>query len=237
LGVKTVEVDKIVGSENRFEDFDRAFLPLNKFNRRKWTSIRSYYEQHESLPVISLYKIGDYYFVRDGHNRVSVAKNSGQLYIDAEVIEINIPKVRFNSSSPEYYFLKLEEQMFREKTGLQNIQITLPGGYREILKLIQCFQCSECPNNQSTREQCQKKIPWKVAVQQWYQNCYFPASEKIERSGIMEKFKDRTLADLYLWFLYNAEALRKAACFIPSRSHHKAIRRKPQNFFFTKANL
>jgi hypothetical protein len=53
----------------------------------------------------------------------------------------------------------------------------------------------------------------------------------------MEKFKDRTLADLYLWFLYNAEALRKAACFIPSRSHHKAIRRKPQNFFFTKANL
>ena len=196
-----------------------------------------YYEQHESLPVISLYKIGDYYFVRDGHNRVSVAKNSGQLYIDAEVIEINIPKVRFNSSSPEYYFLKLEEQMFREKTGLQNIQITLPGGYREILKLIQCFQCSECPNNQSTREQCQKKIPWKVAVQQWYQNCYFPASEKIERSGIMEKFKDRTLADLYLWFLYNAEALRKAACFIPSRSHHKAIRRKPQNFFFTKANL
>jgi len=139
LGVKTVEIDKIIGSENRFEDFDRAFLPLNKFNRRKWTNIRSYYEQHESLPVISLYKIGDYYFIRDGHNRVSVAKNAGQLYIDAEVIEINIPNVHFNSSSPDNYFLKLEEKMFREKTGLQNIQITLPGGYREILKLIQCL--------------------------------------------------------------------------------------------------
>ncbi|NLJ49348.1 MAG: hypothetical protein GX428_07170 [Candidatus Atribacteria bacterium] len=234
LGVKTVEVDKIIGSENRFEDFDRAFLPLNKFNRRKWTSIRSYYEQHESLPIISLYKIGDYYFIRDGHNRVSVAKNSGQLYIDAEVIEITIPKIQFNSSSPEKYFLALEEHVFREKTGLQNIQITLPGGYREIIKLIQCFQCSECPNNQMAREQCSNKIPWEIAVQQWYQNCYSPATEKIEKSGIMKQFKNRTLADLYLWFLFNAEVLRKAACFIPSHSHRKAIRKKPQNFLFNK---
>ena len=67
--------------------------------------------------------------------------------------------------------------MFREKTGLQNIQITLPGGYREILKLIQCFQCSECPNNQSTREQCQKNT-LESCRSAMVSKLLFPASEK-----------------------------------------------------------
>ena len=37
---------------------------------------------------MSLYKIGDAYFVRDGNHRVSVARYHGVATIDAEVVEI-----------------------------------------------------------------------------------------------------------------------------------------------------
>jgi hypothetical protein len=36
---------------------------------------------------VELQKIGDSYFVKDGHHRVSVAKYHGTAYIDAEVSE------------------------------------------------------------------------------------------------------------------------------------------------------
>jgi ParB-like chromosome segregation protein Spo0J len=36
---------------------------------------------------VVLYKVGEVYFVVDGHHRVSVAREQGQLYIEAEVRE------------------------------------------------------------------------------------------------------------------------------------------------------
>jgi len=40
------------------------------------------------MPPISLYKIGEVYFVRDGHHRVSVARALGRTEIDAYVVEV-----------------------------------------------------------------------------------------------------------------------------------------------------
>ena len=37
------------------------------------------------LPPVELIQIGDIYFVRDGHHRVSVARAMGQEHIEAEV--------------------------------------------------------------------------------------------------------------------------------------------------------
>jgi hypothetical protein len=37
------------------------------------------------MPPVELIRVGDVYFVRDGHHRVSVARALGQAYIDAEV--------------------------------------------------------------------------------------------------------------------------------------------------------
>jgi len=38
-----------------------------------------------TLPPVELIQIGDLYFVRDGHHRISVARGMGQEHIDAEV--------------------------------------------------------------------------------------------------------------------------------------------------------
>ena len=49
-----------------------------------------YYALNEGkgLPAVELLKVGDDYFVEDGHHRVSVAYALEQAYIDAHVIEI-----------------------------------------------------------------------------------------------------------------------------------------------------
>jgi len=61
-----------VGSVNRYVDFDHAFLPLNDRIASRWQNIdRAFYEDI-SLPPIVLYKVGEVYFVVDGHHRVSV---------------------------------------------------------------------------------------------------------------------------------------------------------------------
>ena len=39
------------------------------------------------LPAIEVYKLGDCYYVLDGHHRVAAARAASQISIDAEVIE------------------------------------------------------------------------------------------------------------------------------------------------------
>src|SRR5512135_2813014 len=86
-GVETVRVDAIVGSLNRYQDFDRAFMPIKNRTASRWENIDLAYYQHKDLPPVLLYKVGQVYFVVDGHHRVSVAREQGQEDIDAEVRE------------------------------------------------------------------------------------------------------------------------------------------------------
>ena len=87
-GMRTVEVEKIVGSVGRCRDFDESFLPVKVSMSGRWGRDDRAYHQGVELPAVSLYKIGDTYFVRDGNHRVSVARYHGAAAIDAEVVEI-----------------------------------------------------------------------------------------------------------------------------------------------------
>jgi hypothetical protein len=87
-GIRTVEVGKITGSVGRHRDFDASFLPLKRSMAERWGRIDRAYHRGVELPTVSLYKIGDEYFVRDGNHRVSVARYHGVAAIDAEVVEI-----------------------------------------------------------------------------------------------------------------------------------------------------
>lgn len=93
-GVRPVEVEKIKGSVGRYRDFDESFLPLKRSMRARWRRIDRAYHRGEELPAISLYKIGEAYFVRDGNHRVSVARYHGVEEIDAEVVELTSTQAR-----------------------------------------------------------------------------------------------------------------------------------------------
>ena len=43
------------------------------------------FQRGRCLPPVALIQVGDHYFVRDGHHRISVARALGQLAIEATV--------------------------------------------------------------------------------------------------------------------------------------------------------
>ncbi|UCG25623.1 MAG: hypothetical protein JSW55_06445 [Chloroflexota bacterium] len=85
VGATTVPVDLITGSEGKSQEFDREFRPLKSFSRDRWISIAVARLQGKSLPPVELIKVGDEYYVRDGHHRISVARAYGQVEVDAVV--------------------------------------------------------------------------------------------------------------------------------------------------------
>src|SRR5450755_3976263 len=88
VGVEVVALDAIVGTVDRERDFDRSFRPTSGRVRSRWENIAAAMRRGESLPPVDLVRIGEIYFVRDGHNRVSVARALGRRDIDAHVTEV-----------------------------------------------------------------------------------------------------------------------------------------------------
>lgn len=84
-GSRTVPIQLIRGSEGRTGDFDRDFHPLKRHTQDRWLGIAVARQQAKALPPVSLVQIGDRYFVRDGHHRISVAQALGQQDIEARV--------------------------------------------------------------------------------------------------------------------------------------------------------
>lgn len=84
-GIVNVPLAKIVGSESRMRDFDDAFYPLRDHNRDRWIGIAVARADGASLPPIELIQVGEEYYVRDGHHRLSVAKATRQAEIEARI--------------------------------------------------------------------------------------------------------------------------------------------------------
>jgi len=87
LGLRDVEVSKIVGSVGRHAAFDRGFMPTKASLAERWKRVDRAFHSELDLPAVRLYKIGDSYFVEDGNHRVSVARYQGVPTIEADVIE------------------------------------------------------------------------------------------------------------------------------------------------------
>ena len=95
-GTRTVPVGQIRGSVGRCSEFDRNFLPSRASAEVRWKRIDRAFYRGDELPPVSLYKLGGYYFVLDGHHRVSVARYHGVEWTDAEVTEfrVRVPEAR-----------------------------------------------------------------------------------------------------------------------------------------------
>ena len=87
-GVQIVPVRQIVGSVGRAGDFNRKFQPTHKGIRNRWEQVAKAIYSGVNLPVVELLKVGELYFVEDGHHRLSVMRHQGLEYIDAHVVEI-----------------------------------------------------------------------------------------------------------------------------------------------------
>jgi hypothetical protein len=86
VGMHTVPISQIRGSESRCTDFDRDFNPLQEHSRGRWLHIARARKRGKALPPVELVQIDEIYFVRDGHHRISVARALGQRAIEAQVV-------------------------------------------------------------------------------------------------------------------------------------------------------
>jgi hypothetical protein len=84
-GRQLVPLDQIRGSESRVHDFDGAFRPRVWDTAERWRRVAEAWLEGIALPPVELIRVGDVYFVRDGHHRISVAVACGAREIDALV--------------------------------------------------------------------------------------------------------------------------------------------------------
>ncbi|MCJ7665318.1 MAG: hypothetical protein MUO59_01115 [Actinobacteria bacterium] len=201
LGMKTVRVNDIVGSIDRYKDFDRYFLPKKAHLEHRWSNIYSAYMNDVILPVVKLYKVGDIYFVVDGNHRISVARRMKVTYIDAEVTEFVTKFPITREMDPGDMFILAEREKFLEVTGLKDtkpgsrIRLTIPGKYDFLLNRIN----DHMHYLNEKRSEGQNEIDFKQASLDWYDNVYLPARNLIDSYKIIENFPHRTKSDLYVW--------------------------------------
>lgn len=88
-GIQVVPIRSIIGSEGRTSDFDMEFHAMSEAARQRWVNMAIVHLSRLPLSPIQLIRIGDVYFVRDGHHRISVGRTFGQVSMDAEVITWN----------------------------------------------------------------------------------------------------------------------------------------------------
>lgn len=199
-GLREVPVDAIVGSVGRYSDFTRTFLPRGTADEERWARVRAAAEGLEGLPPIEVYKVGDAYFVKDGHHRVSVARELGTTLIEAYVTEVDI-RVPFGpDTSPEELIIKAEYADFLAQTHLDQLRpgadlsVSEPGRYPQLQEHIGVHRYFMGIEDQ-------REIPYKEAVSHWFDTVYRPVVEVIRQLGILRDFPDRTETDLYLWVM------------------------------------
>jgi hypothetical protein len=86
IGTEEILVKNIVGTLNRGSDFDHKFRPLNQHLRDRWVNVYLALER-DNWPPILVHKVGEHYYVEDGHHRVSIAQALGIAFIPAKVWE------------------------------------------------------------------------------------------------------------------------------------------------------
>ncbi|MGB9724654.1 MAG: DUF4032 domain-containing protein [Chloroflexia bacterium] len=209
-GVRPVEVARIVGSVGRARDFDEDFRPLHPEGRERRARIRQALRRAEVLPPVQLYQVGQVYFVLDGHHRVSIAREQGQEYIDAEVIELPTPVTLEPGVSPEELILKAEQAGFLEQTALKTLrpearlEASEPGLYDVLLEHISVHRYYM--GLEEGRE-----ISWEEAAAHWYDHVYLPIVEVIREQKVLEHFPGHTETDLYVWVMDHRYFLSREA--------------------------
>jgi hypothetical protein len=101
IGVKDVPVEQIVGTLNRPSDFDQKFRPLKRYLRDRWVNAYLSLEQGGWAPIL-VHKIGDQYYVEDGHHRVSIARSLGMGFIQARVWEYPVQRKQTGRCQPAH---------------------------------------------------------------------------------------------------------------------------------------
>ena len=199
-GVHEIPVDRIVGSaapEAKAGDFDPGFLPIDRRLRDRWTRIYRAMVEGGELPAIDAYRLGDSYYVIDGHHRVSVARSLGRDSIRARVIEVKTRAPMPSQVDAGALLRAAEYASFLDTTLLHRtrpdarLECSRLGRYDEILNHI-------LGHRYFLGLERGYETPLPDAAASWYDGVFLPVVEVIRRHGVLKHFPGATEADLYV---------------------------------------
>ena len=211
VGMKVIPIEKIVGSEGRYNDFDNRFFPKSTHLKNRWQHVDEAALNDITLPPIKVYEIAGLYFVRDGNHRVSVAKARGTEFIDAEVVSLQSEiKLKKADSLKEIQkqIINYEKRVFYSETGFGDItdywclDFSSPGRYDVIYNHILTHKYYMNQNKEA-------EVSMEEAIESWYSNVYLPLASIIREKRILHDFPGRTLGDLYVWTVRYWDDLKK----------------------------
>lgn len=190
-GLRTVPLDRIVGSVGRYQDFDDRFRLKQRVPSERLQRVKEAMRLGKPLPPVKLYQIKDEYYVLDGNHRIAAAKEMGHDDILATIVEF-IPSAKTLEN-----ILYHERSDFADRTGLNvAIELSEVGQYAYLLKQIDDHRYSlQIPGG--------PPVTLAQAAADWYRTVYRPLCEVIQRGRLLDSFPGRTLADLYTYISYH----------------------------------
>ncbi|MDO5088520.1 MAG: hypothetical protein Q4D53_01930 [Leptotrichiaceae bacterium] len=196
IGVKEVPLEKIVGSVEKYTDFDKNFVPVKDIIKQRWMSIYIGYVNESMLPPVTLYKIKDSYYVYDGNHRISVAKFMNFVSIEAEVEEF-LP-----SRDDTDEIIYRESMLFEKETGIENVILTNPSKYKYLRNEIGNYM-------NFIHKRRNKETDYKKAAENWNRNIFIPVKTLIKKNSILENFNGENINDIFLFTLDHKYFLSK----------------------------
>lgn len=182
VGTKVIPLDAIVGSVDKVRDFDRRFRPTSKVSRQRWERLARASRTGEVIPPIDVYQIGDYYFVGDGHHRVSVARSLGVKLIEARVTAIETFLAPVGIDARADLELKFWRRLMLQRvpfTGEARAAVAVddPAEYGEIAEAVEAWatRTMQAEGVYMDRE---------TMAARWYAEEFVPVVAMIEEAGV-----------------------------------------------------
>ena len=151
--------------------------------RRRWQRIAEAIRRGEAMPPIDVYRIGDMHFVRDGHHRVSVARQLGLDVIEAYVTEIETEVGADAGVRIRDLALKSHERLFFERVPLppeRRSRIALPHGswYAGLAEGVEAwgFRLMQARGEFMTREEIARA---------WFEEEFEPIVEMLREADLI----------------------------------------------------
>ena len=199
LGVREVEVGRIIGTENRSDDFSRDFHPLNKNFEQRWIAVYLLLSGGELGDAISLIELGGRYFVRDGHHRVSTARALGIDFLTAEVSSYPLPYSLPERVDRNDLPLLREKDRFHQRTGAFDVidegefHVACPETWQWLEKEI-------CEYNRAwfVRRFDREPESMREQLDTWYENLYRNSIEYIQRNSLTYLFPGKRETDIFV---------------------------------------
>jgi hypothetical protein len=193
-GLESIPLDSVVGTVDRTRDFDRGFRPTTPRVRGRWQRIAAAQRRGESFPPISVYRVGDLHFVRDGHHRVSVAKSLGRSDIDAYVTEVRTRIGTGEGLELVDLPLKDHERLFHERVPLDppqhaRVRPSDPWDYGKLAEAVEAwgFRVMQERREYMDREE---------VARLWYEEDFLPIVETLRAGGFIRS--SETESDAYI---------------------------------------